>query len=398
MTSPTTSQLPAHVSEAFEHSHISPLLVVDLEVVADRAVALQNAFPTFRSFYAVKANPMPEVLELLVALGSQFDVASPEEIDLCIKAGAPPESMSFGNTIKKRSAITYAAALGINQFAFDSEHELEKLVSLAPGSLVMCRVLCPGEGAAWPLSRKFGCTPDEALRLLTIAGAAGMRLGIAMHVGSQQSNTDAWNPALQMTRSLADSLASEGYGLEVVNLGGGFPGTYRDATPDISEYATRIQAAIDTSFRGSVTPQFFIEPGRYLVADAGTLQAEVVTVGRKDSTDLKTWVFLDVGIFQGLFEATDEAIQYEITTQRDGDPVHAVVLAGPTCDSVDVLYEKADYALPHTLTDGDWVRFHGTGAYTASYSSVAFNGFPPLQAIAVGRPTLPTANEPTKGH
>lgn len=291
--------------------------------------------------------------------------------------------LSFGNTIKKRSAIAYAAGLGIDRFAFDSAHELEKLIELAPGALVMCRVLSEGEGAAWPLSRKFGCDDRTAVQLLERAARAGMRIGIAFHVGSQQAETRAWDPALKATIAMTDELEAHGINVDLVNLGGGFPGIYRQGAPGIDQYATAISAAIANAYAGRHQPEFILEPGRYLVADAGTLQSEVITIGRKSLADLQSWVFLDVGIFQGLFEATGEAIQYRITTEHDGTATQPVVLAGPTCDSADVLYEHAGYELPIALTDGDRVLLHSTGAYTTTYSSIGFNGFPPLAGIAV---------------
>lgn len=376
-------QLSPHVQRALAEAPTSPYLVVDLDVVHERYSALNAAFPHMAAYYAVKANPMPEVLRLLADRGCRFDVASPEEIDACVRVGVDPRILSFGNTIKKRSAIAYAASLGIDRFAFDSDHELDKLIELAPGALVMCRVLSEGEGAAWPLSRKFGCDDRTAVRLLERAARAGMRLGIAFHVGSQQVEPRAWDPALKATIAMTEELEAHGFTLDLVNLGGGFPGIYRHGAPEISNYASAISRAIEDAYRGRTRPEFILEPGRYLVADAGTLQAEVVTVGRKSLADFLVWVYLDVGIFQGLFEATGEAIQYGITTDRDGEPTQPVVLAGPTCDSADVLYEHAGYELPVSITDGDRVRLHATGAYTATYSSVCFNGFPPLASVAV---------------
>jgi ornithine decarboxylase len=126
-----------------------------------------------------------------------------------------------------------------------------------------------------------------------------------------------------------------------------------------------------------------IEPGRGLAGGAGVIQAEVVLIARKDYADRKRWVYLDIGKFGGLAETMDEAIKYPIATQRDGGATGPVVIAGPTCDSADILYEHSDYKLPLDLKVGDKVTIHGTGAYTSSYSSVGFNGFAPLQTYCI---------------
>ena len=178
-------------------------MVVDLDVVAERYDALRAALPIADVFYAVKANPAPEILELVVARGGHFDVASPAEIDLCLAAGAQPADISFGNTIKKQRDIASAYAKGVRLYAFDADDELRKLRESAPEATVFCRVLCDGSGADWPLSRKFGCEPDEAARLLFLAAESGMAIGVSFHVGSQQRDVGAWDGALEQVAWIA---------------------------------------------------------------------------------------------------------------------------------------------------------------------------------------------------
>ncbi len=156
------------------HPERSPLLVVDLDIVRVRYEALVAALPGVSVFYAMKANPLPEVLRMLVDLGSSFDVASIGEVEQCLSVGAPPDRLSFGNTVKKVSSIRRAAELGVTRFAFDSECELDKLIDAAPGSLAFCRILCDGAGADWPLSRKFGCVPEHAIAVLEHAHRSGL--------------------------------------------------------------------------------------------------------------------------------------------------------------------------------------------------------------------------------
>jgi ornithine decarboxylase len=356
----------------------TPFVVVDLDVVAERYQQLTKALPKARVLYAVKANPAPAILRRLVALGSGFDVASPGEIDMALEAGASPADMSYGNTIKKRRDVAYAVSCGVRMFSVDAAEELEKVVSECPDpGTVSVRIFHDCTGADWPLSRKFGCSVDTASRLLVTATEAGWRSGVSFHVGSQQRHLHAWNEALGATAQLFEDAAAAGATPSFVNLGGGFPGTYLDQMPPIHAYGTAISTALARSF-GNSLEQFYIEPGRYMVADAGVLRSEVVMVSKRSSDDDHRWVYIDCGKFHGLAETMDEAIRYRVRTSHDGGPTGPVAIAGPTCDSADILYEKTDYQLPLALGEGDYVDILSTGAYTTTYSSVGFNGFPPL--------------------
>ncbi|MBI5164599.1 MAG: type III PLP-dependent enzyme [Magnetospirillum sp.] len=361
----------------------TPFVVIDRDVVRDNYLALRRWLPLAQVFYAVKANPAPEIVSLLVDLGSSFDVASRNEIDLCLEVGADPARVSFGNTIKKKADIAYAYDKGVRLYAFDSEAELLKLAEAAPGSRVFCRILMTCDGAEWPLSRKFGCEVDMARDLLIKARDLGLDpYGVSFHVGSQQTDLGQWDIAVGKTAMLFSALNEAGIELKMINLGGGFPARYRSDVPTIDRYADAVMHAMTNHF-GNSLPGMIIEPGRSLVGDAGVLEAEVVLISRKGYADTVRWVYLDVGKFSGLAETMDEAIKYRVHTDRDGDATGPVALAGPTCDSVDILYEKAGYEMPLTLEVGDRVRFMATGAYTTSYSAVNFNGFEPLKAYFV---------------
>ena len=360
-----------------------PCLVVDLDVVRENFEAYRRAMPDTAIFYAVKANPAPEVLALLASLGSSFDCASVQEVELALAAGAAPRDISFGNTIKKERDIASAFALGVRMFAVDAFEEVEKVARAAPGARVFCRILCDGEGAEWPLSRKFGCEPSMAPDVLRHAQAFGLvPYGISFHVGSQQTNIGAWDKALEQASAIFRTLRAEGIELGMVNLGGGFPTRYLRDVPRAEAYGNAIHEALMKHF-GNRIPRTIIEPGRGMVGSAGTIKAEVVLVSRKSADDAVRWVYLDIGKFGGLAETMDEAIRYPIRTQRDHDDAAPCILAGPTCDSADVLYEKTPYDLPITLTAGDEILIEGTGAYTTTYSSIAFNGFPPLQSYVI---------------
>lgn len=355
----------------------TPFLVVDLDVVRARYEEFVRAFPGVAVFYAVKANPAPPLLELLVDLGASFDVASPAEVDACLAAGADPARIAYTSTAKKQWWIADAYAKGVRIFAMDSDAELRKIAAVAPGATVCCRVLVDNSGADWPLSRKFGCEPASAVRLLADAHAAGLATGLAFHVGSQQHDIGAWDRALVVAAEVFSGLRARGVEPQLLNVGGGFPVEYTDPVPPIAAFGEAITEMLPARL-GSPPPLVIAEPGRFLVAEAGVLQSEVLLVARKSDGDEKRWVYLDVGIFGGLAEAMGEAIRYRIVTPHDGGPAGPVVIAGPTCDSVDVLYEQHVYELPFALDAGDRVAFCATGAYTTTYSTVGFNGFAPL--------------------
>ena len=360
-----------------------PCLVVDLEVVRDNYAAFAKALPDTRVFYAVKANPAPEVLALLASLGSCFDCASVVEIQKALAAGATPERLSYGNTIKKERDVARAFELGVRLFAVDCEAEVEKIARAAPGAKVFCRMLCDGNGAEWPLSRKFGCAAEMAPRVLEHAHRLGLEAhGLSFHVGSQQRNPRMWNRALKSAAGVFKELAERGINLQMVNLGGGFPTQYLKRVSTVRTYGDAIFTALRRHF-GNRIPETIIEPGRGMVGNAGVIEAEVVLISKKSDDDKVKWVYLDIGKFNGLAETMDEMIRYPIRTDYDQDPLEPCVLAGPTCDLVDVLYEKEPYLLPISLEIGAKVLIEGAGAYTTTYSAVGFNGFPPLESYVI---------------
>ncbi|MFG2109691.1 type III PLP-dependent enzyme [Micromonospora chersina] len=364
----------------------TPWLELDVRVAADRYRRLARSLPGAHVHYAVKANPEPALLRTLVREGASFDVASPAEVELCLDAGADPATLSYGNTIKKAGDIRSAFARGVRTYTFDCEDDLVNIARHAPGSTVLCRLLASGEGARWPLGRKFGCDRRMAADLLLKAATLDVDpAGLAFHVGSQQLEPGRWAGSIAEAASIFALLRRQGLRLRLLNAGGGFPVRYHDDVPTIEEYGRAIGAAVDRHFPADVgRPTLMIEPGRYVAAEAGVLHAGVVSIARKSYDDDRRWVYLDVGRFGGLAETENEAIRYHIRTPCDGGETGPVILAGPTCDSADVLYERSGYRLPLALRPGDEVAIEGAGAYTSTYSSVGFNGFPPLRTYTVG--------------
>ncbi len=366
-----------------EHSPETPCLVVDLDLIAQAYDLLCRHLSIASVYYAVKANPAPEIVAMLAKQGSNFDVASPAEIALCLGSGATADRLSFGNTIKKEKDIALAYAAGVRLFAFDSEAELDKLARQAPGARVFCRILVSCEGADWPLSRKFGCTPLLAAQLLDKARRLGLDpYGVSFHVGSQQTDLAQWDRAIGAVAQMFTILAETDIQLRMVNIGGGFPARYRGAVAPIEHYAQAVTDALSRHF-GNHLPEIIVEPGRSLVGDAGLIQSEVVLIADKGDGGDKRWVYLDVGKFNGLAETMGESIRYRIEAPGRSGPPAPVIIAGPTCDSADILYERTEYRLPLDLEVGDKVEIMSAGAYTASYASVGFNGFPPLRTYCI---------------
>jgi len=367
----------------FSQNLETPNIVVNMHTIKRNFIKLRDSFPFARIYYAMKANPGEPVLKLLAELGSNFDIASRYELDKILSLGVSPDRLSYGNTIKKARDIEYFYQKGVRLFATDSKDDLKNIAEKAPGSRVYVRILVENSVTAdWPLSRKFGCHPDMAYDLLVLARDLGLTpFGLSFHVGSQQRDIGQWNDAIAKSTYLFTSLEEEeGIKLTMINMGGGFPASYVDPTNDLSEYASEITRYLHDDF-GDDIPEIILEPGRSLVGDSGILTSEVILTSRKNNTALARWVYTDAGKFNGLIETLDESIKYPIVTEKDesGQKEGEVILAGPTCDSMDIMYENAKYKLPVSLKAGDKLYWLSTGAYTSTYASVEFNGFPPLK-------------------
>lgn len=370
--------------KTFSKDKKTPFLIINKHKIEERYDELEKNLPFAKIYYAVKANPDNEVIKILNKKGSNFDIATIFEMDQLIRLGISTDRMSFGNTIKKESDIAYAYKKGIRLFATDSLSDLNKISRQAPGSKVFFRLLCDGNGADWPLSRKFGAYPDMIFRLILKSKKLNLiPYGLSFHVGSQQRDIGQWNNAISQCKYLFDSLADADIELKLINIGGGFPSNYLEPTQNISIYAKEVTRFLKEDF-GPNLPEIIIEPGRSLVADSGVIVTEVIMVSSKSTTTNYDWVYTDVGKFGGLIETIDEAIKYPILTDDlDCRETKEVILAGPTCDSMDILYENYKYKLSKNIKEGDRLYFLTTGAYTASYSSIYFNGFPPLKVYVI---------------
>lgn len=360
-----------------------PTLLLDVDKVESNYLQLKAGMPGAHIHYAVKANPHPDILARLVSLGCRFDAASIGEIDLCLEAGAEPSHISFGNTVKRVQDIIEAYAKGISLFAADAEEELTKISMYAPGSSVFIRVLMYSTEAEWPLSRKFGCSSSMVIPLMHEARELGLNpVGLSFHVGSQTRHPHMWYDSLDSVAAIWHNAIEEGFDLSLLNIGGGFPAYYGVDITEPIEYGRSIMTALQERF-GNVE-YIMAEPGRGLVGSAGAIAAETLLVSRKHAEDPVRWVYLNIGRFHGLAETEAEAIKYQfLTPDCESNETSPCIVAGPTCDSADVMYETHKVEFPLDLTFGDRVIILNCGAYTSTYSTVAFNGFPPLRVEVI---------------
>jgi ornithine decarboxylase len=344
----------------------TPALIIDKSVIKQKHQEFCRQFAGAEIYYALKANPHPGIVELLQELGCDFEISSQGELELLLRLGVPSQRIISSNPVKDQAFIKSAHACGINLFAFDSSAEIEKLARFAPGSQVYVRLAVSNEGSEWPLSKKFGVETEEAAKLLVQAKKEGLKpYGIAFHVGSQCTVPTTWGKAIEESKMVWELVKDKGIELKLLNIGGGFPIKYLKPVPSIAEIARVIKDTLAKAFPDGV--ELILAPGRALVGEAGTLIATVMAKAVRAS---EKWLYLDVGVFNGLME-TVGGIKYPMMTKK-GSKTSQWVLAGPSCDSFDVI--STDAELPE-LDIGDRVYIMSAGAYTTAYAS-QFDGFP----------------------
>jgi ornithine decarboxylase len=357
----------------------TPLLVVDRGIIRQRFIELKECFGNAGIYYAVKTNPHWRILKLLKELGSGFEISSEEELNILLRRGVSPDRIIASNPVKTEACIRSAYTTGIKLFALDSYAEIEKLSRLAPKSKAYVRLTVSNDGSQWPLTKKFGVETDDAVNLLVEARKSGLEpCGLTFHVGSQNTESEAWVKALEKSRLVWDKAKERGIELKILNIGGGFPIKYMENSYSISNIAADINETVNQLFPETIevlmvnqlfpeTIEVLMEPGRFLVGEAGIL---VGTVIGKAARNGGKWLYLDVGVFNGLME-TVGGIQYPMTSLKNGG-MEKWVLAGPSCDSLDIVQNNV--VLPD-LAVGDQVYILSAGAYTTAYAS-QFDGAP----------------------
>lgn len=369
-------------------------IVYDLDGIARQYADMLAELPGVAVRFAMKACPLDEVLAQLASLGCGFDAAGPQEIDQALRTGVSPELIHYGNTVKSDRNIAEAHRLGVRDFATDSLEDVAAIARHAPGARVFCRIATTGEGALWGLSRKFGCSPEDALRVMDAARTAGLvPSGLSVHVGSQQLTAEAWTAAVDSLEEVLEALNWRGITPDRINLGGGLPALGvldrhgRPLEPPLDKmFAVLREGMARLSAVSAVPLEFLVEPGRHLVADHGAIRAHVARLTSRHQLDgtLEDWLYLSCGKFNGLYEMDQLQYRLEFPTHPGGQFVNAVV-AGPTCDSDDAFDEEdGRVRVPRALASGDPVWIHSCGAYATAYTTRGFNGFEPLPYSCVG--------------
>ncbi len=360
----------------------TPSLIIDKSEIIKRYERLSNTIAGSQVFYAMKTNPHEEVLKLLLSLGSGFEISSAAELEKLIELKVPADKIIIGNPLKTPKMIKKAFEYGINYFAFDSTFEIDKLSELAPGTIVSLRVKVDDNNSDWPLSRKFGADPISAIDLLQYAKDKGLKpQGLTFHVGSQCLNPASWSNALLVMSEIFQRAKDKGIDLDIINLGGGFPSQLCKPIPQLEEIKTSINKSISEYFP-SKNIKYMIEPGRGMVGEAGIIICSVIA---RANRGVEKWVSLDIGVYNGLFDAL-EGVKWSIISDKElnrinhKDQLDKFKVGGPTCDSIDVLAQ--DLYFPKDITFGDIVYVLNAGAYTSTLST-GFNGFEAPEIIFI---------------
>ncbi|MFJ8308724.1 MULTISPECIES: type III PLP-dependent enzyme [unclassified Streptomyces] len=369
-------------------------IIFDLTGIEAQYAALLRELPGISVRFAMKACPVDEVLACLAAQGAGFDAAGPQEIEQAVRTGVPVDRIHYGNTIKSDENIADAYRMGVRDFATDSVEDVAAIAAHAPGSRVFCRLATSGDGALWGLSRKFGCSADDAVLVLEAARAAGLvPSGLSVHVGSQQMTSEAWRSALDLLADVLAAVNRRGILLDRINLGGGLPALGcldkrgRPLDPPLDKMFAVLREGMQRLSEESASPlEFLVEPGRHLVADHGAIRARVSRLSSRRQLDgeRQNWLYLSCGKFNGLYEMDELRYRLEFPGHEGGERVGAMV-AGPTCDSDDAYArEGGPVRVPAAAASGDPVWIHSCGAYAVGYTTRGFNGFDPLPYTCIG--------------
>ncbi len=352
----------------------TPCMILRRSIIQDRFQRLSAALPGVEVFYAVKANPHPALLETLHLCGSRFDISSAAELRGVMEAGEHPGHTIHTNPIKSPGEFDTAVALGCRTFVADNADELDKFVTYGEAVSVMLRFKTAEAGSVVNLSYKFGADPSDIPALLDKIKALEIPFaGFCFHVGSQCTEASAYTAAIKTAASLIQTARARGLDTMVLDIGGGFPISYTHAVPSIERIGARITAAL----RRHIAPNIRVicEPGRYISGEAVTLVTSVIGKAVRDGMP---WYYLDDGVYGSFSGRIYDHCVYPIVTDRK-TPLNEAVLAGPTCDSFDVIYKSC--RLP-SLNIGDRLYFPATGAY-CSVSATRFNGLAMAQIIPV---------------
>jgi ornithine decarboxylase len=372
-THPEVSLDFEHVQAALKQGYSKPFLLVDSNIIRNKARRFKAAMPRVQPHYAVKANPDPRVLKTLIEEGVGFEIASISELDLLLSLNVPAADIYYSNPMKSRAYLEYAAAKGVEWYVLDSVEELRKIVSVKSDAKLYLRIDTPNIGSDWPLAGKFGTHVAEIKEIIDEAANLQADLaGVTFHVGSQCRNPQNWRVGIERAIKVFADMRQAGLSPRLLNIGGGYPVRHVKPIPSIEVIGEVVNEAIENLPENI---RIMAEPGRYLVSDAAYFVCRVVGTATRNG---KRWMYWDAGVFGGVIEVT-EGLRYEILSDRTGPSIPWSV-AGPTCDSVDILMR--DELLPEDIEEGDFIYIPNAGAYTTAYAS-NFNGFPLPEVVVL---------------
>ena len=357
-------QQVAHCSPQVK-KYSGPVLLMSEQRLRSNVRGFMAAMPRVRPHFAVKANPDAEILRIFKEEGTYFEIASMAELEAMIELGVDVETVFYSNPIKSPAAIQHAAGNGVMWFAVDTPEEIIKIAAIKQDAKLYLRIEVSNEGSAWPLAGKFGASPKGVDALIKTAKKQDVQIaGVTFHVGSQCTNVNNWVEGIRSAKRIFKKLHDNGFSPELLNLGGGYPLQFTGDEPTIEEIALVINQEL-LFIPDSI--QVMAEPGRYFVGSAGCLISQVIGLATRDD---HRWMYLDTGVYGGLMELA-EGFPFIMVSQRTGEPA-IWTMAGPTCDSIDVL---GKYSLPLNTEVDDLIFMPNLGAYCTPCAST-FNGFP----------------------
>jgi ornithine decarboxylase len=355
----------------------SPLLIVDCERVRAQYRRLHQALPGVTLHYALKPLPHPAVVCVIAQLGGHMDLATTGEVQLVQSLGIDPEHCIHTHPIKRERDIRNALEYGVRTFVADNPDEVRKFKRYGQQATLLLRVSFRSPGAVCDLSRKFGCDPEDAIALARLAASLGVDVrGFSFHVGSQAADALKHVDAIEVCAKLLATAVRERLGtLDTLDIGGGFPIDYLQHAVDIRKFCAPIRAALAKLPK---RVRVIAEPGRFIAGPAAIGVATVMGRARREG---HWWYYLDDGLYGCYSGQLYDHAHYPVESLRAGEPLLPSVLAGPTCDSIDVIAENL--MLPQ-LKAGDLIVGRAMGAYTWASAS-EFNFFPKATVVAVNR-------------
>ena len=344
----------------------SPLLILSLKQIEANYLCLKKYMPRVRVFYAIKANPHPEILKTMINLGSSFDVASDGEIRTLYDMGVQGERLIYANPVKTTGGLEACRECGVSKMTFDSASEIDKIKAQCPDATVLLRLRIDNSSAHVDLNKKFGAARENALDLMLKAKAAGLDMaGIAFHVGSQTVSADPYLHALDIARELFEEAKAAGLKLRILDIGGGFPIPEAKIYFNFPGMLKQINARLDEDFPNT---EIWAEPGRYICGTAVNLITSVIGVNERGG---QPWYFLDEGLYGTFSGVIFDQWDFKLLSFKEGEERVAATFAGPSCDSLDIMF-RGKLTVP--LEVGDLLLVPSCGAYTSA-SATTFNGF-----------------------